>query len=68
MSLEELKTAWNAQADPMNQWDTLWLEEMLEFAQEQEREAIIAAMPGGDIVDPQWVCDMIRKRICCRNT
>ena len=25
-----------------------------------ERERIIAAIPGGCSVDPQWVCDMIR--------
>ena len=27
-----------------------------------EREEIIAAIPGGDIVDPQLICDMIRAR------
>ena len=27
-----------------------------------EREAIIQAIPGGHIVDPQWVCDIIRAR------
>lgn len=31
-------------------------------AVEAEREAIIAMMPGGDSVDPQWVCDAIRAR------
>ena len=38
---------------------------IVDFAAEQvsaEREAIIAAIPGGNIVDPQWVCDMIRQR------
>lgn len=28
----------------------------------EEREAIINSIPGGSIVDPQWVCDMIRGR------
>jgi hypothetical protein len=27
-----------------------------------EREAIIALLPGGDHVDPQWVADAIRAR------
>lgn len=27
-----------------------------------EREAIIALLPGGDHVDPQWVADAIRGR------
>lgn len=31
-------------------------------AARQERQAIIAEMPGGHYVDPQWVCDMIRAR------
>ena len=31
-------------------------------AVEAERQAIIKLIPGGDIVDPQWVCDMIRQR------
>lgn len=29
---------------------------------EAEREQIIASIPGGSSVDPQWVCDMIRAR------
>lgn len=38
------------------------LREMIEAAKAEEREAIIAEMPGGHSVDPQWVCDMIRAR------
>ena len=40
-------------------------EPMFEFArliQEAERREIIAAIPGGMIVDPQHICDMIRAR------
>ena len=29
-------------------------------AQAADRERIIAAMPGGHSVDPQWVADMVR--------
>jgi hypothetical protein len=39
MSIDELKAAWNAQADAMNQWDELGLDEIVDFAQEQMREA-----------------------------
>ena len=31
-------------------------------AVEAERQEIIKSIPGGDIVDPQLVCDMIRQR------
>lgn len=41
--------------------DTI-LREMIEAARQEERESIIAAMPGGCSVDPQWVCDMTRAR------
>jgi len=34
----------------------------LEDAKEAERAEIIAMMPGGDIVDPQEICDIIRER------
>ena len=39
MSIDELKAAWNAQADKYNQWDELGLDEIVAFAQYQEREA-----------------------------
>ena len=32
------------------------------MAVKAERDAIIQQIPGGSIVDPQWVCDMIRSR------
>lgn len=38
------------------------LRELIEKARREERESIIAEMPGGHSVDPQWVCDMIRAR------
>ncbi len=31
-------------------------------ALEEERAEIIAAIPGGDVCDPQIVCDLIRAR------
>ena len=62
MTLQDLRKNWNAQSDGFNQWDSLCLEEMLQFAQHVEREEIIEEIPGGCIVDPQWVCDMIRGR------
>ncbi len=39
MTLEELKAAWNAQADECNQWSELGLDEIVAFAQKVEREA-----------------------------
>ena len=39
MTLKELEAAWNAEADHYNQWPNLGLDEMIEFAQQQEREA-----------------------------
>lgn len=39
MSIDELEAAWNAQADAMNQWDELGIDEIVDFAQEQMREA-----------------------------
>ena len=42
-----------------------WHEEVERFAARvaaAEREAIIQKIPGGNSVDPQWVCDMIRAR------
>lgn len=39
MGLEELEAAWNAQADRYNQWCELGLDEIVEFAQQIEREA-----------------------------
>lgn len=38
MSIEELQTMWNAQADKYNSWDELGLDEIVAFAQEVERE------------------------------
>lgn len=38
MGIEELRAAWNAQADQYNQWDDLGLDEIVAFAQEVERE------------------------------
>lgn len=35
MTLDELANAWNAQADPFNQWEELGLDEMVAFAQQQ---------------------------------
>lgn len=37
MRLEELETAWNANADGFNQWSELGLDEIVEFAQEIAR-------------------------------
>ena len=34
LTLDELEILWNAQADPMNQWDELGLDEIVAFAQE----------------------------------
>ena len=35
MTLDELEAAWNAQADPLNQWEELGLDEIVAFAQQQ---------------------------------
>ena len=43
-------------------WFVERIEPIIRTAIVGEREAIINAIPGGDIVDPQWVCDMIRER------
>lgn len=38
------------------------LKNLVATAEREEREAIIANIPGGCSVDPQAVCDMIRER------
>lgn len=38
------------------------LHKLVELVVATEREEIIASIPGGCVVDPQWVCDMIRDR------
>ena len=44
-----------------------YAEEFAAMAVASELEAIIAEIPGGSVVDPQWVCDMIRERGVTRN-
>ena len=39
MTLDEIIAAWNAQADYMNQWETLGEDEKLGWAMKLEREA-----------------------------
>lgn len=39
MGVDVLKSSWNEQADEHNQWDSLGLDEVIEFAQAVEREA-----------------------------
>jgi len=39
MGIDEIEAAWNAKADMFNQWHELGLDEIVEFAQEEEREA-----------------------------
>ena len=39
MGIDELKAAWNAQADRYNHWDELGLDEIVAFAKAVEREA-----------------------------
>ena len=39
-----------------------WLENFAGLIAAAEREAIIQTISGGHIVDPRWVCDMIRAR------
>ena len=34
-AIEQIKASWNAQADAHNQWDSLGIDEMLEYALEQ---------------------------------
>lgn len=36
MNIDQLKAAWNAQADKHNQWDDLGIDEIVSFAQTQE--------------------------------
>ena len=40
LGVEELKTLWNANADIYNSWDSLGLDEIVEFAQRQELRRI----------------------------
>lgn len=49
-SIEELKAAWNAKADRLNQWDELGLDEIVHFAQEQ---AIASLTPAGEMGDEE---------------
>ena len=35
LTVDELREAWNAQADLANSWDNLGLDEIIEFAQQQ---------------------------------
>ena len=38
LTIEQVITAWNAQADDFNQWESLGLDEQIEFAQQLECE------------------------------
>jgi hypothetical protein len=48
-TVEDLKATWNAQADAMNQWDELGLDEIVHFAQEQMLAGI-----GNTIAALRW--------------
>jgi hypothetical protein len=42
-------------------YDRAAIQSALERARADERAKILAMIPGGSSVDPQWVCDMIRE-------
>lgn len=63
MGLDELEAAWNAKADRFNQWHELGLDEIVEFAQEVERDACAnilnlnrseAQLMAGEITAQEW--------------
>ena len=54
MKLAELEAAWNAQADPMNQWSELGLDEIVAFAQEQALLRAAAIFDGA--LAYNWAC------------
>lgn len=54
MDIDELKAAWNAQADKYNQWDELGLDEILAFAQQQVLLEAAQIFEGAR--DFSWVC------------
>ena len=65
MGIDELKKLWNAQADLMNGWDELGIDEIVEFAQTAGKWQPIATAPhdkqvllykdGGDMHVGRWV-------------
>lgn len=54
MTLDELANAWNAQADPFNQWGELGLDEMVAFAQQQALIEAAEAFEGTRAFN--WSC------------
>ncbi|SBV37806.1 hypothetical protein STPYR_12749 [uncultured Stenotrophomonas sp.] len=62
MTIDELKTAWNAQADAMNQWDELGIDEIVDFAQEQMRDACAELCESFDACDTSHIAAAIRAR------
>lgn len=60
---------WNDEGEPSPYRTTpLYDQAALEAAVAQERGRIINALPGGYIVDPQWVADMVRGNHAGRTT
>jgi hypothetical protein len=43
-TVEQLKHAWNTQADALNQWDELGLDEIVHFAQQRQVEQLKALL------------------------
>ena len=63
MTTDELAAAWNAQADELNQFDTLGLDEIVAFAQlvERERCACVAEETAAGR-DAEAIAEAIRKQ------
>ena len=54
MTLDELEAAWNAQADPFNQWEELGIDEIVAFAQQQALIEAAEAFEGTRAFN--WSC------------
>ena len=46
-TVEQLRAAWNAQADAMNSWDELGLDEIVHFAQVRAEESALCGSGAG---------------------
>ena len=60
MTSDEIIAAWNAQADYMNQWETLGEDEKLEWAMKLEREACAKVCDDYDVKYDVCSSDTVR--------
>ena len=50
LTTDDLRQAWNAQADQFNRWDHLGLDEQLEWAQSQALQRLVPSNPPAQVV------------------